>query len=274
MNSNLYIVGTIHTDLLGPQRLEKFLESVQPAHVLAEAHENRLKLYEEELKKDRETKVYTIIDRIYHDYGILMKDEQMENLQLIYNRFLESYNFEYSASKKYTEENKVNFTLMDLPVINSIHDGNFMNELLLSENSEKNDKKAIKTVLDVLGKNPELFVQYINQETQERYETSITECSKINSRINLLRKIRKWVPRFFLADWADKIDVILNICDPRRDQYMAQCIRTVFEAEKPKTVAVCGLYHMYRLEDLLQDLHPTTTPLNRAEELTQTLPHL
>ena len=47
MNSNLYIVGTIHTDLLGPQRLEKFLESVQPAHVLAEAHENRLKLYEE-----------------------------------------------------------------------------------------------------------------------------------------------------------------------------------------------------------------------------------
>src|SRR3989344_5371547 len=212
MNSNLYIVGTIHTDLLGPQRLEKFLESVQPAHVLAEAHENRLKLYEEELKKDRETKVYTMIDRIYHDYGILMKDEQMENLQLIYNRFLESYNFEYSASKKYTEENKVNFTLMDLPVI--------------------------------------------------------------NSRINLLRKIRKWVPRFFLADWADKIDVILNICDPRRDQYMAQCIRTVFEAEKPKTVAVCGLYHMYRLEDLLQDLHPTTTPLNRAEELTQTLPHL
>ncbi len=255
--SKLYLVGTVHTDLNGPKRLEGFLEGVKPAAISIEDNADRIKL----CQKYRSNFDENFYDELFKRAGVVLDEQQRRTLFQTQMLVSQIYGYETFVSVRYAERNpSVKLELTDIAVFNHDREVREYLGLLCDEDVEDLKNPVYRQVLiERLQEGIESYINFMKWNTQLEYDAlefweffiksmripgSFEELSsKYN--INQLRMLK-----FFLGN-------------EREDKIMGN-IRRICSEVDGKIVCINGLAHLFGMRDRLKDLKPRILTLDKV----------
>jgi len=232
--SLVYLVGTNHMDLKGPERLRKFLGFVRPDQVCLEASPELIQktLAEREIMKaemEKEKKFTKMMERYHNLMGIKKEKRSNEDFVL---RFLSTLRYEIWVPHEYKETN--NHAVKIIPI--DMHED--------------------------LVKGQEFYKRAFGNERM-----NIEELSKVTD----IAKIQETIDRAYLeadhyyANNPQEREQFSSLHE--RDNGMELRIReTVEKNGVPTTVVICGNHHFFadydrNLYERLKDLSPVRVRL-------------
>ncbi|MBW2982070.1 hypothetical protein KY343_04270 [Candidatus Woesearchaeota archaeon] len=239
--SLVYLVGTVHWDLRGPERLRKFLGFVRPTSIGIEASQElidsrlkfrkRVKAKLEEIRRSEE-----LFSNLYDSLN-LKKPEPKEDLVL---KFLEIQSYEQWVPYEHKQEENPNVKIYP------VHDNGFLSK----RSPEVHRKELGEEYIDENGDAKLKFLEDLGKENLEEFQKEIDEAYRNNE-----------------FDYSKLIDVIKEA-----DDIMEQKIREVVKADPNGIVAVVsGAAHFFsgygnNLYERLQDLSPHRVKLPEVDQ--------
>lgn len=256
-NKNLYLIGTVHTDIEGPRRLEGLLRDISPDIIALEFHKDRedlTNLRKSSEEEERET------DQVLNEIGLILTPEQRSTF-LEGGRIISSVmGYELRTCRKYTQENpKTRLKFIDLSIFK-----NGKQEFIDGYTA------ALKGMLGQIAQTPELrepFLEILDkgkdrfiQVSQEGFDMLYKNAEMMEEVAELLRDpetfemYKERLP-------ANAVQALEQIYDPKRDKFMANRAKQLYNNGSHKLATVVGLFHVPGLKSGILDLEPTSMTL-------------
>lgn len=258
-NKNLYLIGTVHTDLEGPKRLSGLLESISPDILALEFHKDREPLFEQKKIVNQEKDEKELGD-MFKEAGLSLTPEQKKVITDAGNEIASVGGYEYRASKEYVLANpKSRLEYIDISLFENGYQelrGGYL--------------ASVKSLFAAIAKNPELrepFLETLSrgkdailEQSQESVEMFYENLDMVEDLIEFLRDPKTSESAKERLTPA-QIQMFQQIYSPKRDKFMAARINDLYNRASNKVVAVTGLFHIPGLEFRLSDLEPTVLTL-------------
>ncbi len=276
--ANLYIAGTIHNDFDGPERLEFLLRHIRPEIVAVEISEERVaKPFQK-----RQLRAFSQRDAKKTAEKLGLTAAQQGTLAELSYLYASVKGYEFFCSQKYaarSKKRKVEY--IDLP---APHIKNKMEEV----------KKWSAETIDydeILQHAPSLKADFqrkmswgikrLRQEHQQQTEKKYLKYSQTRRKVSDMeswyqqerakRASSGYAKREKILQPPDTIleslDLVVgHFASEKRDEFMAAKVRELYHGDR-KMLVVCGIAHLYGLDDLLSDLQPQALPLNEYNKI-------
>ena len=256
---NFYLVGTVHRDPDGPQRLESLLEKVRPENIAIETSEERANQSSSHSLSEREQEEKCKKDLQEMSTKFNLTPEQVQTVTSIF-KFYAVYGYEIRVPKQYAAQQAgVTVHYIDTAVEHKIH---LEYTSLLDQISKvKYDAISAERFKKTLDRGADWWLQKLRTKSNELYQAPREGKEAFHRKVRapkFLRKLKKI--------WPEAHRVFVNNLGAERDTVMAKNIRELYREDK-RMVAICGMGHLYALEELLSDLHPYILPLNEYHKI-------
>ena len=259
----LYLIGTIHQDLHGPERLEYILEKVSPQIIALEFSEDRAAQSSQRFSKKKvKSQIKKEVMQL-NDKWDLSSAEQRTLTQIGVARLsIIGYEFfcthQYVRAHQETELKYIDLS-MESPIAQITQSYQLLyQELLEVPNYISRFKRIVRAGAAKLLKEEEANLENEYNTFKRRKETLRErinrECPGIDENNPLIQK------------YPQLLKLVNEVTSIKREQWMAQKIRDAYCPTK-KIVAICGVGHLYLLAHLLSDLHPYTLHLNDYKKI-------
>jgi len=262
-NENLYLIGTIHTDLGGPERLEGLLNQISPEIVALEFSEDRMERMEgiknmslEEGEKE--------IDDLIMEIGLSVTSKQKKAMLDVRKITHSVYSYEFYTSKSYTDKNpNSKLEYIDLPLLDKVQKfySGYIKEQKRELKSIAQDPKLKKAYLETLN-NGGIDLLYKSQEAVE----ALYRNNEINEEVEKVLRDPKALKIETKQLSPKEVEALKEILHPERDDAMANRIRELYDSGNKRVVGVVGLLHLSGLKSRISDLDPTIMTLADYEE--------
>jgi len=261
-NQNLYLVGTVHIDLDGRERLDTLLEKLSPSDVALEFHKDRegmqlLGKSSEEVQKE--------LNELIDESGLELNPRQRATLLESGPRISNVMGYEFKSSRDYTQRNPASrLEYIDLSV--------FTNG---KEEFAKGYLEAMKEMFNQLAGEPELsqpllkrldcgidtYLEHLREEIQLAYQNveAIGELFEMMKDPEAFEMMKEIMP-------PQAVQALEQTYNPKRDEAMGTKIRGLYDGNS-RLVAVVGLGHLAGLKTILEDLEPRVMTLAEYESI-------
>jgi len=256
-NKNLYLIGTVHTDIEGPRRLEGLLRYIAPDTVALEFHkdeEDLMSLRKSPEEEERET------DQILNESRLTLTPEQRMTL-LESGRIMSSVvGYELRECRKYVQGSpKTRLEFIDLSIFENgkqeFTDG-YTAAMKGMFGQIVQDPELKEHLLEMLGKGKDKFIQASQGNFDMMYKNGkmMEELAELLRDPETFEMYKEQLP-------PNAVQALRQIYNPRRDEAMAERLNQLYAAGSNKLVAVVGLLHIPGLKSRLLDLKPTVMTL-------------
>lgn len=258
-NENLYLIGTVHIDIDGSERLGGLLTQISPDMIALEFHKDREALVQERKNIDsKEEERQT--DEILTEVGLSLTSEQRRVI-LDGGRDMNSViGYELNVSKAYTDANpKSKLEYIDISVfengVQEFKDGCIggMKRMFAIIAQEPEMRESF---LEMLSKGKDGFLQQIRDNVEMIYKNArmveeLAEFLRDPENVEIMRE--QMSPKEF--------EVMNQTYNPDRDEAMAGRVRELYDGRNQRVAAVTGLLHVHGLKSRILDLEPTVMTL-------------
>src|SRR3989344_4978837 len=247
--NGLYIVGTVHFDLDGPNRLYTLLERLSPSVIALEFNKDR---ENSTLSDDVRQKQKRSMEEAVSGLGLnsTQKVTLLESGRII----SEAMTFELNSSRRYVEKNKkTRLEYIDLSVFangeKEFIDG-YLESFKLEMKKIASDSDSSKMVGEKLDAGLDSYLNGIRENVQQIYEMAgvLGEIFDEVREPETLELIKSSMPN-------ESFKAIEQMFNPERDNFMGDRIRDLYNG-KNRLVAVVGLGHLSRIKRRIDDLKP------------------
>mgnify|MGYP001567126181 CR=1 FL=1 len=256
MATNLYLIGTVHTDLDGKERLDALLGRLAPAIVALEFHKDRENL--ESLRKSPEEEQKEF-DEMIEESGLSLNPRQRAALLESGYRISDASGYEYKSSRDYTQRNPGSrLEYIDISVF-----ANGKEEFAkgYSDAGKANFKHIAQTpelakpLLETLDRGIDAYLENFRRGIQQIYRNAeeIALLFEILQDPKEFERMKQEMP-------PHVVQALEQIYNPRRDEAMGARVRELYDG-KSRLVAIVGLGHLEALNLKVRDLEPRVMTL-------------
>jgi pheromone shutdown protein TraB len=262
LDKRIFLLGTVHVDMQGPRRLEGILKAISPDVIALEFNKDAENLIDS--MKTTPEKEQEMTDKIIKETKLKLTPEQRNTLLKIgeATRFIPAY--ELRTCRKYVQEKpKTKLEYIDISFLEN-GEQEFVKgayEILKEQIIQiSGDRKLRKHFLDMLSKGKDYYIE----KSQEAYDMLYQDSSIIENVAEMMsnpiafneykKQLRK--------DFPENAEQVLNqIYNPKRDEFMSENIRKLYNEGSNSVVSVNGLAHLPGLMSRLLDLKPIPATL-------------
>jgi len=255
-NINLYLVGTLHTDLDGKKRLDILLNRLSPSIVALEFHKERedftpLRKSQKEEQKE--------INAMIGESDLTLSPRQKATLIESTKRICNALDYEFKSSRDYVARNKN--SRLEYIDISFFTNGR--------EEFAKGANETVKYMLKSVAEEPELAKTFLKRfdggigAVLRNFRRHVNEIYKNAEEMAELMEIIRKPESFEMMSKKmspKAIQSLKQIYDPKRDENMGKRVRELYDG-KSRLVAVVGLAHLHALKTKVSDLEPTAITL-------------
>ncbi len=270
--NELYLIGTVHLDPDGPERLKNLLEHIDPEAVAVEMHKPAAR----------------VIEKLDTEFGNKLNPKKREKLisnvkKAGYNaEFVEALlsvvGYEYLVPKHYCKQKDIPLDLIYKPPPYKVRIGLFVISSIL-----KYLKYIPKRNINFCDSDEKLFkmsVQELRQLMDEAYSTEmLREDSRVEACNNFKRKLEE--EQFPVAELQEALDYLMSSRERRKtdelissDEYIEQQLRQLCQ-EHEKLAYVGGVAHTFstysfeekNLYERMLDLEPVRLMLCDSNDI-------
>ena len=232
LNPALHLIGTVHVDPMGTERLDRVLADFSPDVIALEMAKSRDRTDSDAVRNRRVEDLVSSLD--------LYSEEE----RAIIKRFCtyvsdDVWGYELKSSKEYVQKNpKTKLEYIDLDTVNP--DDLFL--LLVSAFKQFLPKKAENVESLISDLKLMVAVSYFQNDIG-RPQTELKDID--------------------IKGMSEKdVQTLAAIYSPKRDDFMAENIRRLYTENR--VIAIVGVEHLNGLKRRLEDLCPTVLALNEA----------
>ncbi|MBI5065623.1 hypothetical protein HZA97_05285 [Candidatus Woesearchaeota archaeon] len=248
-NQNLTIIGTVHLDLDGQERLENLLERVRPSIVAVEISEKRVNRFRKS-KRNYKKEAQEQMDFI-RSLNLGFTEQHLAVLKELTEQDLKIQGFEYFAPEVYASKNPdVKIVCIDTLIQDVEKEELFK---IIEQNFEKvmSVPKLRKKLLNQLELGTNYGIEKRRKDTTKWYQAS--GIASLSYDVLLKQNHHS----FTAQERLNKL-----IYNPERDNDMEERIRQLHSQNPEGNIAaVVGEAHLYPLGRRLKDLDPTIMTL-------------
>lgn len=249
----LYLVGTVHQDPDGANRLSSILRNVKPQKIGVELSEDTLRKLKTERKTLEQTleEAKNILEDIHQKQGLVYTPKQREIHFKIIEFGYGKDGFEFWASQSYQERN-AGITLKPL-------ESEHLRDLTVTALSEKINENLLSILF-----NPEYLILL-----EGGFEVSLQAVRKgVQEFYSLYPLLRDEMAAGMLSE-QEVIEFLglKEIMNTARDDYMAHEIAQLHQNVPGDTVAIVGMSHLFFLEPRLKEFSPIVRTLDQYKEI-------
>lgn len=258
-NKNLYLIGTVHTDLEGPRRLEGLLKDISPDIIALEFHKDRESLIEQRKsitpeEEEKET------DNVLREIGLSLTPKQRKVMLEGGRDICSVMGYEFHVSKAYTSENpKSRLEYIDISIfengVQEFKGGYIMAmKVMLAATAQKPELR--KSFLKMLSKGKKAFLKQSIERANMFYKDTerIEELAELMRCPETFETMKEQMP-------ANAVQALKQICNPQRDEAMANRVNKLYNGSSHRLVILTGLLHAPGLKSRILDLDPTIMTL-------------
>ena len=249
-NQNLYLIGTVHHDLDGKERLDTLLNRLSPSIVALEFHKDRESFCDVSNILEYEKKSEMIIN----ESGLNFNTEQKKTLFESGRRINNVVGYEYLSSKNYVDNNPdVMLEYIDISIYangKEQFEKGYIEAASSNIKNLKNQPELLKTILDRLDSGIDNYIRCLREDVKQNYQNAetISEIYKVMCNPLTLKMAKDSMP-------AEAILALEQIYNPVRDVQMAQRVRELYDGVN-RLVVIVGLGHLEGLKNRLARLKP------------------
>jgi len=255
-NQNLYLVGTLHNDLNGKERLDTLLDRLAPFVIALEFHKDREELGSSQKSQEEEQReLTTLLD----ESGLNLNPGQRATLIESGQRVSSAMGYEFKSSRAYTTRNaNSRLEYIDISLFANGRE-EFSKGLIESMSGVFKqiaaDPKLAKQVLERLNGGVDAHLQYLRGDTQQIYQNAeaiaeLFEMIRDPENFEMMKKTMS----------PQAIQALEQVYNPARDEAMKNRVRELYDG-KNRLVAIVGLAHLQGLKTKLKDLKPRVMTL-------------
>ena len=256
-NQNLYIVGTIHVDLDGRERLDTLLDGLSPGIIALEMSKDRDNLDRYRKSPEEEEKeINSMIDKS----GLNLNPKQRATLIESEHRINSIIGYELKSPKNYINRNKDSrLEYIDISVFTNGREEFGKGCVEVVEDMLKQlagEPELAKLLLERLDKGIDAYVEYLREDVQQAYQNAeaIAESfERIIDDSKIFEEMTEDLP-------PRAVQTLKQIYNPARDEAMSKRVRELYNG-KDKLVTIVGLGHLYKLKQKVEDLEPVVMTL-------------
>ncbi len=249
-DQNLYLVGVVHCDLDGEERLKKILNELRPSIIALEFHKERETFLSKQSPEEIEREINAIIDKYKLNLTPRQKETFIESERILNNVM----GYEIRVSRDYKKRNPDSrLEYIDIPLNQEFIKG--CTEALEIEFKQLvvENPKQLETWLKLLDGGIEKYKkEYLIKSIQQLYQDYKEMGELFETEDLTFEEIEDMTPQ--------AIQALKQIYNPRRNEAMAARIRELYDGNS-RLVAIVGLYHLVGLEKRLKDLKPKVITL-------------
>jgi hypothetical protein len=258
-NKNLYLIGTAHIDLKGPQRLERLLKRISPDIVALEFHKDRESLIEERKSVSPEVEEKET-DDVLREVGLSLTPKQRKTMLVSGREITSVMGYEFTVCRDYAHANpKSRLEYIDISIFE-----NGVNEF------KEGYIAAMKGTLAAIAQEPELrepFLKTLSRGKKAFLQQSMDCVDSLYKNAEMMDELAEFLrdPETFEVMKEqmpqNAIQALEQIYNPQRDVAMANRINELYNSGLHRLVAVTGLIHIPGLKSRILELDPTTMTL-------------
>lgn len=247
---NLYLVGTVHIDLDGKERLDTLLDRLSPSVVALEFHKDRenmrsLRKSPEEVQK----KIAALID----ESGLNLNPVQKATLIESGCRYNDVIGYEFKSSRDYTQRNPDSrLEYIDCSVF-----ANGEEELLMKNMFKQivEEPETAKLFLERLNGGIDAYLENLRTHVHQIYQSAeeIAEFMEMIRDPETFERMKEVMP-------PQAVQVLEQVFNPQRDEAMSNRVRELYDG-KSRLVAIVDLEHLLGLKTRVEDLKPIVMTL-------------
>lgn len=279
---NLYIVGTIHNDFKGPQRLESLLQRLKPEIVAVESSKKMARKYPRQLSQ-RVLKAMALGRAREAGKRFGLTPAQQRTYAAFSYTLASVKNYELYISRGYTARScRRRIGYIDEYMEQHSHaDEAFRKIRQISHEIDRNHMKQSPALAEEFKELLSKGIRTIRQARQRRTDGSYWQYKILKKKIS---DASAWYQRererFTDPDNREKEAVLqmldlayAHIAGKERERQMAARVHELYTKDSrlqdgnAKMLVVCGIGHLYSLEELLSDLKPRALPLNEYDKV-------
>lgn len=253
--NNLYLVGTVHVDVDGSERLNYILNKLAPSIVALEFHKEREK---PETARQSPEEVKRVVNAALDDLAINLNPVQRATVIEAQQRIRETCGFEFKSSKAYVAKNKK--SRLEYIDISIFPNGTDEFDQFRYDSMSVSFKKIFQTpefakpILASLDGGIDAFLRFYRSNISQIYQNSEIVARFIEMFVaENLEQVKDMMPPQIARAFQ-------QIYYPERDKAMAHRIRELYDC-KNELVAVVGLAHLPGLKKNVEDLKPRVMTL-------------
>ena len=270
VNKQLYLVGTLHIDPDGKDRLDYLLRKLSPKVITAEAPENRTDWFDYEISQSElEEIVHYQIERT----GLKLNTKQRD-IFLEISALLQEYSaFEFKTARLYCNNNP-GCKLIPIDMSFGKVEGKDIRKAMIENESLLLNEGSIdgQEFINVLNKGIDAYVEVLREICFEEYERTklihdfypyLRKDPDFGKKLNSIRQVE--APEN-LSEKSRKI--FQMIFSPERDECMAINIRKIYaEIKEGNMVVPVGQDHLLPIRARIEDLSPKVITLKDYDKV-------
>lgn len=256
--SNLYLIGTIHTDLDGKERLEHVLNKISPSTIALEFHKQMEKYHIDKSREAHDKEV----GKLYDESSLNLTPKQRKlALDISYETII-AQDFEFSVSKNYINSHpKSKLHYIDIEMFNTSKKEKSFQEMLKNDLKRAlEDPECRESIMFSLKKGKKFSLDNIRKDTALTYD-SVDEYYKFFKRMRNPKELKKLEKELSLSE----IEALKVIYSEERDNILASKIQEVYDGKT--LVAIMGFGHLKAIGIKLKDLKPQIMTLAEYNKL-------
>ena len=259
-NRNLYLVGTVHYDLDGRERLDTLLDRLSPSVVALEFNKDREDLGA--LRKSPEEEQREI-NAMIDESGLNLNQKQRATLIESGHRIKDVMGYEFKSSVDYTRRNLASrLEYIDISIFANGKEEFIKDYVEAMKGAFKQiagEPELVKPLLERLDGGIDVYLKHVRGDVQQIYQN-------VEAMAELFEMIRD--PETFEMMKGvmppQAVQALEQIYNPRRDGAMAGRVRELYDGNSG-LVAVVGLGHLTGLKTKLKDLRPKAITLAESD---------
>ncbi len=258
-NKNLYLIGTAHIDLKGPQRLEGLLKRISPDIVALEFHRDREFLIEKRKSVSPEVEEKET-DDVLREVGLNLTPKQRKTMLEGGREITSIMGYEFTVCRDYVHANpKLKLKYIDISIF---------------ENGVKEFKEgytvAMKGMLAAIAQEPELrepFLKTLSKGKKAFLQQSMENVDAIYKNAEMMGELAEFLrdPETFEAMKEqmpqNAAQALKQIYNPKRDKAMAHKVNQLYHRGSNKLAVIVGLLHVPGIKSRMLELEPTVMTL-------------
>ncbi|MBR9705778.1 hypothetical protein GOV14_01965 [Candidatus Pacearchaeota archaeon] len=268
---NLYLVGTVHTDLDGEDRLDTLLNKISPSIIALEFHKEREFTRSTGKSPEQEEEEKKEFDLIFNGFGLEFNPRQRETFIEAGNLTSGVMGYEFISSKNYVENNPgTRLEYVDLSIYQNgkkeFQQG-YVEALKASFKEMAKRPELIDPFLESLDKGIEVHKNNMKEQTFVEYEEVdiMAELYDMMQDPKAVEEMKQSMP-------PEAVQSVMQMCNPERDEVMGQRIRRLYDGfngdgKNEKLIAIVGVGHLEGLRRKFRDLNPRILTLDEYESV-------
>lgn len=262
-NKDLYLIGSVHVDLKGPKRLEGILKWLSPDIIALEFHKESEPLIEQRKSMNSEEEKIKI-DNFLKEVGISPTQEERRTMLEVERDIRSVIGYEFTVCRDYTHANpNSRLEYIDIPLSENVIQefGKWYNTAIESMPPEIVQKPELrKSFLETLSRGKKDYLRQFMKEVDNIYQDKF---HKVCKAAELMRDPKILEEEFIRNNKIppNAVCAIKHMFDPKRDEFMANRIKELYNNGLHRLVAVTGLMHLPGIKSRILKLKPRVMTL-------------